>query len=226
MTPASYGRSAHYLGDNGARYFRWQNQFDEIHGKIEARKFRRYVAPNDIVLDFGCGGGGVLAELTAGRKVGVEVGDAARNHARSRGLEVFESLGEVADETVDVVVSNHALEHVPYPIAALVEMRRVLRPGGLLVLCLPIDDWRRHPRFDPADVNHHLHTWTVQLLGNSLVESGFAPAAIEIDILTHAWFPGYRRLWTHEAMFDVLGRWWARLTKQRQLLARARKTPY
>jgi SAM-dependent methyltransferase len=225
MTPASYGQSPHYAGDNGVRYFNWQNQFSDVHGKIEARKFQPYVTPTDVVIDFGCGGGSVLAELAAGRKIGVEIGDAARDHARSRGLEVFDSLDPVADESVDVVISNHALEHVPYPIGALAEMRRVLKEGGLLVLCVPIDDWRNHRAFDPADMNHHLHTWTVQLLGNSLVDSGFEPAEIAIDVLTHAWFPGYRRLWTHEAVFDLLGRWWARLTRQRQLFARARKGP-
>jgi SAM-dependent methyltransferase len=42
-----------------------------------------------------------------------------------------------ADSTVDAVVSANVLEHVPDDVAALREMRRVLRPGGRAVLVVP-----------------------------------------------------------------------------------------
>ena len=45
----------------------------------------------------------------------------------------------LADESIDYVVSIHALPEVPYPDLAptLAELRRVLRPEGVLRLALP-----------------------------------------------------------------------------------------
>lgn len=46
-------------------------------------------------------------------------------------------LHGVPDATYDFVLSSHCLEHVANPLAALAEWRRVVRPGGALVLLLP-----------------------------------------------------------------------------------------
>jgi SAM-dependent methyltransferase len=48
-----------------------------------------------------------------------------------------ETLASLADESVDFVVANHFLEHCEDPIAALLSMFRVLRPGGVLYLAVP-----------------------------------------------------------------------------------------
>ena len=45
----------------------------------------------------------------------------------------MESL-PVESESVDVVLANMALHHAPQPVVALTEMKRVIRPGGRLVL--------------------------------------------------------------------------------------------
>jgi SAM-dependent methyltransferase len=42
-----------------------------------------------------------------------------------------------ADESFDLVVSSHVMEHVPDPWKALSEIRRVLRPGGRYVFSVP-----------------------------------------------------------------------------------------
>ncbi|KQZ81969.1 hypothetical protein ASD64_09525 [Mesorhizobium sp. Root157] len=42
------------------------------------------------------------------------------------------------DETFDIVVHSDTLEHVPDPVHALVECRRVLKPTGTLCLTVPI----------------------------------------------------------------------------------------
>ena len=43
----------------------------------------------------------------------------------------------LADDTLDYLCSSHVLEHLPDPIAALLEWHRVLRPGGWLYLVVP-----------------------------------------------------------------------------------------
>lgn len=47
------------------------------------------------------------------------------------------------DNHFDTVVSTEVLEHVPDPLRAMREMRRVLKPGGFLVLSAPMH-WPRH----------------------------------------------------------------------------------
>ena len=42
-----------------------------------------------------------------------------------------------SDETFDVVYAFHFLEHLADPARMLAEIQRVLRPGGLLNLCVP-----------------------------------------------------------------------------------------
>jgi SAM-dependent methyltransferase len=48
-----------------------------------------------------------------------------------------------AGDVFDTVASTEVLEHVPDPLLALREMRRVLKPGGFLILTAPMY-WPRH----------------------------------------------------------------------------------
>lgn len=59
-----------------------------------------------------------------------------------------DGLSEVADASFDVVIASHVIEHLANPLKALVELQRVLRPGGRLVLIVP----DRHHTFDSARV--------------------------------------------------------------------------
>lgn len=61
------------------------------------------------------------------------------------------------DESFDAVVASHVLEHLADPIAAIGEIHRVLRPGGLAAIVMP----DRHRTFDrvrePTTLAHLLH---------------------------------------------------------------------
>ena len=107
------------------------------------------IGAGDRVLDVGTGAGVVAAAAagkvgTTGRIVGIDISEAmlamARQGATARGLDEriqyqlmdAEAL-ELEDGSRDVVVSLFALLHLPDPLRALQQMRRVLRPGGRLV---------------------------------------------------------------------------------------------
>jgi len=187
MTPR-YGASQHYLAARGEAYFAWQATLSPM-ARLVARKFAPFLRAGDTVVDFGSGDGQVLAALECGWKIGVEVNPAARASARARGLECFADLAELADGSADVVISNHALEHVPYPVHALEMMRRKLADGGRLVLVLPLDDWRTQRRYREDDLHRHLYAWTPQLLGNVLAEAGYPVRPGDIRIRRDAIHP-------------------------------------
>jgi SAM-dependent methyltransferase len=102
--------------------------------------------PHAKVLDAGCGTGGML-DFLSGQKHklavhGIDASAMAVRHCHERGLTNV-GLGTVhelpfADETFDVVLSLDVLYHDGVNDSrALAEMRRVMKPGGLLVLNLP-----------------------------------------------------------------------------------------
>ena len=221
QTASSYGQSAHYVGQEGARYFAWQRTNGSVGGSINARNFQNWIKSTDHILDFGCGGGFLAASIACQHRSGIEPNPAAREAARRNGIQCYAELSELPSGSIDVAISNHALEHVPYPIQALSELRRVMKPRGTLVLKLPIDDWRTQRKVDPDDINHHLYTWTPQLLFNCLTEAGFPRDAITISVYVHAWFPGAMGAFKvlPETLVDFGCRLFATLKKRRQLIA-------
>ena len=102
--------------------------------------------PDARVLDVGCGPGTITAGLAArvpgGRLTGIDTAAdvlaLARQEADRRGQgNVRFEVGNVyelgfGDDTFDVVHAHQVLQHLSDPVAALREMRRVCRPGGLV----------------------------------------------------------------------------------------------
>ncbi|WP_026197573.1 class I SAM-dependent methyltransferase [Sciscionella marina] len=104
--------------------------------------------PGLSVLDIGCGPGTItvdLAERVApGRVLGVDPSAAVLEEARAnaeqagRGNVTFEQGDvyalDIPDDSVDVVHAHQVLLHLTDPVAALREMLRIARPGGLVAV--------------------------------------------------------------------------------------------
>jgi SAM-dependent methyltransferase len=209
---------SHYRGTAAADYLAYQGRIGALGAELNRWKFEPHLSAGDAVVDFGCGTGALLERLDVARKTGVEVSEPARLQAAARGLAVVAATAELPDGSADVAISNHALEHTLAPLHELRELRRVLRPGGRLVVWLPLDDWRaqRRPRADDPD--HHLYTWTPKLLANLLAEAGFEVRSC--SVVTRAWPPRAHLLtWLPRPVFEALGTVWAVLRRRRQLAA-------
>lgn len=140
-----------------AEYLRLQREEYLSHEADVARwaeGLRRFVAEgfreisrSARVLDCACGDGVGLEALRAqgfADVLGVELSAEKAGRARALGFEVLEcdlhDLSSLATASFDVVLSSHTLEHAYDPGRALVELRRVLKPGGTLLLVLPYPD--------------------------------------------------------------------------------------
>ncbi len=135
-------------------------QWDEIRSGFFTEHLRNaaidkaHLPSNAIVADVGTGTGFVAAGLAsrADRVVGFDASPemlavARRNLAQFNNVEFREAVGDqlpVANEMFDGVFANMYLHHAPDPLAAIKEMTRVLKIGG--VLCL-------------TDLDAHDHDW-------------------------------------------------------------------
>lgn len=114
-------------------------------GRVLASRLTEGIPPGPPgdVLDVGCGSGRALLALRAAgwRCHGVEVSEAAVAAARAAGLADVRS-GDLLSAgyppaSFDAVRFWHSLEHVRSPREELTEARRLLRPGGVLVVGVP-----------------------------------------------------------------------------------------
>ena len=104
-----------------------------------------HLRPGMSLLDIGCGPGTITIDLgrrvAPGRVTGIDASgavlDRARTEAVSAGVDVTFAVGDVytldlPDHTFDVVHAHQVLQHLPDPVAALREMRRLCSPGGMV----------------------------------------------------------------------------------------------
>jgi ubiquinone/menaquinone biosynthesis C-methylase UbiE len=126
-----------------------------MHGRIiEAEHLARYVwaaqlASGRRVLDAACGmayGTRLLADAGASEVVGIDISEEVVAEARATaGPNMTFDVGDLrklpyGDDEFDLIACFEAIEHVPDPDVVLDELRRVLRPGGVVALSTPNRD--------------------------------------------------------------------------------------
>lgn len=185
MYGESMPASKNYLGHLGEIYFTQQSKGGLRKGELESRKFKKLISPASSILDFGCGDGSLIFHLPCKTRAGVEINPVARKAAEELGIVTYSNVSLVPDSSFDIIISNHALEHVECPYRELEQLFNKLLPNGRLIIFVPLDDWRVQKKLDPNDKRHHLYTWTPQLLHNLLTEVGFI--VNDIWILTSVW---------------------------------------
>lgn len=182
----SWLRSALYTAYEGARFLPMS-----LLGlaREKQRSDSQYLAdlPPGRVLDVGCGDGSYLYRMyQAGWSVaGLDFDPKGIESAKIRyGKYGFALLNtdlfsaRFPDNSFDAVTLGHVIEHVPDPVAILVEAKRILKPGGRLVIITPNvhshgqklfrDCWRD---WDPP---RHLQLFTLASLADCARKAAFA----------------------------------------------------
>ena len=158
-------------------------RLDYYYGLDKRRRAIEKFVPVGRLLDVGCGNGGFLCYMQEhGWEVyGEEISQPAAEYARQElGLNVF--LGELNDAVFpshhfDVVTLWNVLEHLHDPAAALIEIKRILKPEGLLVIAVPnLTSWDAQLFgifWVGYDVPRHLYTFSPETLRALLDRAGF-----------------------------------------------------
>jgi SAM-dependent methyltransferase len=137
------------------------------------------------VLDAGCGTGGITQwfreRFNPEHLAGIEICEEAIAHCRERGLDDIQCCPvediHFPDDSFDLVTCFNVLYHhdVESDLEALKEMRRVLAPGGYLLISLPA---LRMLRGKHDQAVEGIRRYRSEKLGQLLLEAGFDPIRI------------------------------------------------
>lgn len=127
------------------------------------------------ILDAGCGSGRNMVELARhGTVTGIELSEPSVALARERGTGevVAGSVLEMPFEagSFDLAASLDVIEHLEDDLAALRELRRVVAPGGSLLVTVPAYQWLWSGH---DEINHHFRRYTRRTLQRVGEEAGW-----------------------------------------------------
>lgn len=172
----------------------WDNMSREVLGEfqLEQKVLALVPAGCSTAVDLGCGTGNMLNSLLgkSGKVIGVDGSASMLELARRRFLDDSERVSlrigdlehlPLRDEEADFVCINLVLHHLSSPQNVLQETRRVLQPGGVLVL----SDFEKHSDESlRSDYGDRWLGFEPETIGDFLEESGLrldSSAAYEVE---------------------------------------------
>lgn len=186
-------------------YFQWQESIGQFGAQRKKNLFVPYIKESDKICEFGCGGGFLLDALPFPNenKIGVEINPYARDSCHKKGIKCEKELGKLEDESIDIVISTHALEHVYNPFGILEEVKKKLKSDGKAVFHVPYE-YGEDCEYHRNDINNHVYTWTPLTFGNLFKCAGFF--VDEVRTIRGVWPEKYNEILSMygDVLFDEL----------------------
>ncbi len=135
-----------------------------------------FIKPSDDlkVLDVGGGNGQFLEWLGVKKATVLDISKSGLTEARRRGFKTIQSDVQgrypVRENSFDIVICFETIEHIEKPVSMLRQIRKCLKPGGMLVLGVPNL---------PADGVHHKKRWYLTDALQALKDAGLKVKEIE-----------------------------------------------
>ena len=152
-------------------YFEWQQKMGAFGAKIKVNMFQPHIREDMTVVEFGSGGGYLLAQINAKEKIGIEINDTARKAAEEIGIKCVKYISDIPDDYADIIISTSVLEHTENPFSILRELYGKLKEGGKIVFHVPNESC--DTEYTRSEINNHLYTWNCLNIGNLFKAAGY-----------------------------------------------------
>jgi SAM-dependent methyltransferase len=174
-------------------HLQFLNQGQNIHphqlshfADLMTARVRQLTAENVTFLDVGCSTGRILrlASTLGFRVTGLDYSQWAAEYCAKLGFSIRQGslIGQWQEsELFDIIHCSHTIEHIPDPVAYINEMRRLLKPGGNLMLACP--NYASFPRLVMRKrwmwhLDTHLWQFTAKQMRELLIRCGLRPLTI------------------------------------------------
>jgi cyclopropane fatty-acyl-phospholipid synthase-like methyltransferase len=179
----------------------------DVEDHLERYRFAATFVKGKTVLDIACGTGygvAMLREAGATSVTGADVSDEAVAHARATypvdGVKfILSGMAEVDDGVqYDRIISFETIEHIDDYRPALANLRRLLKPDGVLVLSTPnrpVNSPQCKTLADKPPNPYHVREFTVPEMADALKQAGFS----RVDLYGQK----HRRLFSNKALLAL-----------------------
>jgi len=180
----TYYQSPDYISHSNSRKGFFNNVYQGVRKYTISRKHKMIMSfsPGSRILDIGCATGEFLSYMKSKGwdTLGIEPDGSARKQAiEVNGLKVLDEpyLEQLPDASFDVITLWHVLEHVADLSGRMKSLKRLLAPGGILVIAVPNSDSHDAKFYNNFwagyDVPRHLSHFSPSSMNRLLVTFGF-----------------------------------------------------
>ena len=151
----SYYESVDYISHTDGNTSLFEKMYQFIKGIALKNKLKLINSQSQKgrVLDIGAGVGDFLsvAKKEGWETIGVEPSEKAKTIAKTKGVKFVENLSELESNSFDVITMWHVLEHVPDLEKQIQELKRLVKPTGIVIIAVP--------NFRSYDAKHYDKYW-------------------------------------------------------------------
>ena len=173
-----------YYGEFGIRFHPFLEKIVHNFRRILASRISNQYPDGGRLLEIGSGRGTLLAEMSnkGWETIGTEYSDSlAESVQKEFNIEIYPTPNltdcKFPDEFFEVIVCYHVLEHLNDPFGTLIEIKRILKPSGSLIIAVPniggfVAKFSKEHWF-AIDVPRHLFHFTSETLAEMMDCIGF-----------------------------------------------------
>jgi 2-polyprenyl-3-methyl-5-hydroxy-6-metoxy-1,4-benzoquinol methylase len=151
----SYYESADYISHTDGKKSLFEKMYQFVKGIALKNKLKliNSLSEKGTILDIGAGVGDFLltAKNDGWQIIGIEPSEKAKSIAINKGVSFVNDLSEIEDHSLDIITMWHVLEHVPNLEHQIVELKRMIKPNGTIIIAVP--------NFNSFDANYYGKYW-------------------------------------------------------------------
>lgn len=151
----SYYESEDYISHTDGKRSLFERMYHVIKNIALKNKVKLINAQSEKgkILDIGAGTGDflVVAKNDGWQTTGIEPSEKAKAIAINKGVNFADNLSDLEDHSFDVITMWHVLEHVPNLDEYIIDLKRLLKPTGTILIAVP--------NFKSFDANYYGRFW-------------------------------------------------------------------